>query len=446
MKSALLVYADPSSFTSRLVISAARPYIGIWRPCRAGFGGPSGGAPWTRTMRTTKSLLTLACTLAVWVALDAVVAPAAEADGTYVALGDSVATPSDSYVYVLFGFLRTPEGGGLDTLYNRARSGEDSATLRTNGQLTTAIADIDGSSDTKVVTIDIGGNDRFVCGGSSPIWHLPSCPFAGNFDATLADIQAALERDPGAETLVAMTYYNPASGTGTVQEQDYDRALLGTDLQLYCAPSGDPRLGLNDRIACISPSHGAAVADVYPAFKAGGQALMSDSLHPNSQGQAMIADEFRKALAPGPPPPPAPPPPPDLNAPVIRGLAVNPQGFFAARRGGSIAAARGAKVSYRLSEPGVTRFRVKRATAGRRVGQTCVQPTRRNRDAPGCTRYVLIRGSFTHRSRQGSNSFRFTGRLAGKRLRPDRYQLIARAKDTAGNVSASVHTRFRIRG
>jgi hypothetical protein len=190
-------------------------------------------------------------------------APAAEADGTYVALGDSVAAPSDSYVYVLFGFLRTPDGGGLDTLYNRARGGEDSTTLRTNGQLTTAVADIDGSSDTKVVTIDIGGNERSVCGGSSPIWHLPSCPFGGNFDATLADLQAALERDPGAETLVSMTYYNPASGTGTVQEQDFDRGLLGTDLQLYCAPNGDPRLGLNDRIACLSASHGAAVADVY---------------------------------------------------------------------------------------------------------------------------------------------------------------------------------------
>jgi hypothetical protein len=70
----------------------------------------------------------------------------------------------------------------------------------------------------------------------------------------------------------------------------------------------------------------------------------------------------------------------------------------------------------------------------------------RNRGAPGCMRYVRMHGSFTHRAREGSNSFRFTGRLAGKRLRPDRYRLIARAKDAAGNVSASVHTQFRIRG
>jgi lysophospholipase L1-like esterase len=199
-------------------------------------------------------------------------------------------------VYVLFEFLRTEEGGALDTLHNRARGGEDSATLRTNGQLATALADIDQPSDTKVVTIGIGGNDRSVCGGTPPRWQLSSCPFAANFDLTLADLQEALGRDPGSEALIAMTYYNPASGTGTVQEQGFDRGLLGTDLQLFCAPSGDPRLGLNDRIFCISRSRGTLVADVYPAFKLGGQALMGDSIHPNRQGQAVIAAEFRKVL------------------------------------------------------------------------------------------------------------------------------------------------------
>src|SRR5262245_4878474 len=115
-----------------------------------------------------KRLLTLACTLITW----GVMAPAvAGADGTYVALGDSGGTPGDSYVTVPFEFLRTPEGGALDTLYNRAVSGADSARLRTNGQLAAAIADIDRPSDTKVVTIDIGGNDRLQCGGPAPSWH-----------------------------------------------------------------------------------------------------------------------------------------------------------------------------------------------------------------------------------------------------------------------------------
>jgi lysophospholipase L1-like esterase len=371
-------------------------------------------------------------------------APAAQAGGTYVALGDSVAAPPDSYVHVLFEFLRTQEGGGLDTLYNRAVGGEDSATLRTSGQLTTAIADIDGPSDTKLVTIDIGGNDRYACGGESPSWHLSSCAFAANFDATLADLQAALVRDPGPDALVAMTYYNPATGTGSALEPFYDRGLLGTDLQLYCAPDGDPRLGLDDRIACIAATRGALVADAYPPFKAGGPLLISDGLHPSACGQAVIAAEFGEALGlPGPAATPCPEP--DRVAPVIRALELNPRRFFAARRGGSIAARAGARVSYRLSEAAALRFRVKRAASGRRVGGECVEPTRRNRDARRCTRYVFVLGAFIHHGHTGANSFRFTGRLARRRLRPGGYRLVARARDDRGNVSAPARAPFRIR-
>lgn len=410
-----------------------------------------------RRVTRARGWLGLACGLVVALPIGVgASASAAQAAGTYVALGDSVAAPSDSYVHVLFDFLRSPDGGGLDTLHNRARFGEDSGTLRTNGQLAAARADIDQPSDTKVVTIDIGGNDRFACGGTEPSWHLASCPFAVNFEATLADLLAALGRDPGSEPLMAMTYYNPASGTGTVQEQDFDRGLLGTDFKLACAQNGDPRLGLNDRIACISATRGSLVADVYPAFKLGGQALMSgDGLHPNSEGHAAIAAEFRRALAKPSPvtpvspviPAPAPvlSPPPDLTAPVITDLVVSPRRFYAARRGGSIAARVGARVAYRVSEAGVTRFRVKRAVRGRRVSNKCVRLTRRNRGAQPCTRYVQLRGSFRRLTTRGSNRFRFTGRLAGKRLRPGRYRLRARVKDPSGNLSVWARAPFGIR-
>ena len=127
-------------------------------------------------MRTTKRTLTLACTLAVWVALGAVVSPAAEADGTYVALGDSVAAPLDSYVHVLFGLLGTPEGGGLDTLYNRARGGEDSTTLRTNGQLATAIADTLVDQADAVARPGAGGTIEFAVVSRAEVPQQPSSP------------------------------------------------------------------------------------------------------------------------------------------------------------------------------------------------------------------------------------------------------------------------------
>ncbi len=60
------------------------------------------------------------------------------------------------------------------------------------------------------------------------------------------------------------------------------------------------------------------------------------------------------------------------------------------------------------------------------------------------TRPVLLRGSFAHSGHAGANSFRFTGRLAGRRLTPGAYWLVARSVDSAGNRSAARRTRFRI--
>jgi lysophospholipase L1-like esterase len=343
----------------------------------------------------------------------------AHADGTYVALGDSVAAPPGSYVHLLFDALRADPDFGTDTLYNRARGGESSGSLRTGGQLATAIADIDRPSDTKIVTIDIGGNDRAACGGPPPTWHLSSCAFASNFDASIADLRAALKRDPGEEPLVAMAYFNPASGTGSVQERNFDAGLLGTDHELFCAPPGDPRLGLNDRITCITRDHGAFAADVYADFKLGGQALMADGLHPNGDGQAVIAHRFAQAVGV----PFVLPPRLDWVAPTLRRVRVRPRSFLPMRRRGSIAAARGATVSYSLSEPATVRFRVMRVAAGR----------------------LRARGSFTHRGDEGGNRFTFTGRVDGRRLRPGRYRLVARARDRGGNVSNRVRTPFVIR-
>jgi hypothetical protein len=87
---------------------------------------------------------------------------------------------------------------------------------------------------------------------------------------------------------------------------------------------------------------------------------------------------------------------------------------------------------------------VERALAGRRVAGKCVRPTSRNRNRPRCTRWVRLRGSFSHSGKKGSNSFRFTGRLRGRALRPGRYRLVAVATDGAGNRSPARRTGFRI--
>jgi virginiamycin B lyase len=120
-----------------------------------------------------------------------------------------------------------------------------------------------------------------------------------------------------------------------------------------------------------------------------------------------------------------PPPTTQQVTASVQSLGVSPRSFRSARRGASIAAKVGATVTYRLSVAATTSFTVERQTAGRKKGKKCVPQTRRNRRAKRCKRYVAVRGSFTHAGKAGSNSFKFTGRVAKKKLRPGRYQLVA---------------------
>jgi hypothetical protein len=143
--------------------------------------------------------------------------------------------------------------------------------------------------------------------------------------------------------------------------------------------------------------------------------------------------------------PPAGGPEPVLAAIGSERLA--PRSFAAAPRGPSAVAARrryGAKVTYTLNQPASTRFTVVGLRRGRKAGNgRCVVPTRRNRTARRCTRAVTLRGSFTRAGKLGSNSFRFTGRIGGRRLRPGAYQLVA-TPAANGETGLPVDARFRI--
>jgi hypothetical protein len=135
------------------------------------------------------------------------------------------------------------------------------------------------------------------------------------------------------------------------------------------------------------------------------------------------------------------------KAPVASGMSFARSAFRAASAGGSIARRAtpvGSTVGYRLSEQATARFGVARAAAGRRRGSKCVAPTRRNRTAKRCTRFIKLRGNFARAGRAGPNSIRFTGRLRGRKLRAGRYRLTMVATDLAGIKSSAKRADFRI--
>ena len=145
-------------------------------------------------------------------------------------------------------------------------------------------------------------------------------------------------------------------------------------------------------------------------------------------------------------------PPPTVTLPRITRLSVGPRTFKAAVRGPSTLALKprsklGTVVSYSLNASAAVRFSVEQTLPGRstkRGGHVrCVAPGRHNRKAPRCTRIVVLRGSFTVNGKAGKNAFRFTGRLAGKKLATGPYVLVARPS-ADGVAGTSVKIAFRV--
>jgi hypothetical protein len=137
-------------------------------------------------------------------------------------------------------------------------------------------------------------------------------------------------------------------------------------------------------------------------------------------------------------------------APKLRSLRLAPTAFTAASSGPSSRAAgsnrppsTGTIVSFTIDLAGAVTYRAARVRGGRRVGRRCAAPSRVNRSAKRCTRLVAIPGSFTRSASRGRNSFRFTGRIGGRKLAAGSYEL--RASPRAGGRSgATVPVRFRV--
>jgi hypothetical protein len=114
----------------------------------------------------------------------------------------------------------------------------------------------------------------------------------------------------------------------------------------------------------------------------------------------------------------------DRAAPAVSGLRVS-----------------GGKVFYTLSEGATVRFRLQKATSGRKVKGKCVRQTRRNRHKPRCTRFVNVGSSFAGPGAAGANQVAIP---RARRLKAGRYRLTMTVTDAAGNSATSTKS-FRIK-
>ena len=266
----------------------------------------------------------IALILAWLVAAIALPIRAAEPPTRYVALGDSLAwgdgasdPSSTAYVPLLAEYFAGTPHGGAKQAVNLAVRGETTGSFLAGGQLASALAAVgDPATDTRVVTLAIGGNDLLdlLNDPTDPCVQDPSsqtCQLlvasalggvAERLPIILGSLSAALAADPDGARIMVMTLYNPFGGTGSPYEAAVDAALLGSDLRIDCAAlqTNPTAAGLNDIVACISLVLGATVVDSFPVI--GDRAVELThigepgfNIHPNDAGYALLAKAHRVA-------------------------------------------------------------------------------------------------------------------------------------------------------
>jgi hypothetical protein len=265
-------------------------------------------------------------------------------------------------------------------------------------------------------------------------------PFYNNFSEPgtyTLDLKNVIASGETADIQATKQGYSASAGPGNIVVSNSNFDVTGVEGLFGSATIAD--LGGNQtapplfvdavngdfREAAGSPTIDAGVADQIGALDLAGNARILGA------APDIGAFEF-----PSPLPPPA--------AGQIQSLTIGPSTFRTANFGGAILSTKrvrapvGAAVTYSLSAAATVEFTVERKLSGRKVGKKCVKKTGANRGKKKCALYKAVKGGFTHSGAAGQNTFKFSGRVGSKSLKPGRYVLLGSA---GGSIK---RTPFRI--
>jgi Tol biopolymer transport system component len=143
----------------------------------------------------------------------------------------------------------------------------------------------------------------------------------------------------------------------------------------------------------------------------------------------------------GTPPPTPPPRGAARRVPTVSRFSLTRPDFCVGRN--CPRSRRGTLLRFALSAAARVEFALEQRVSGRRASGGCRRPTRQNRRGRRCSYYANA-GSFSRSATAGVNRVAFTGRLAGRALRPGSYRLTLTAIGAGGARSTTQRIDFTV--
>jgi DNA-binding beta-propeller fold protein YncE len=240
----------------------------------------------------------------------------------------------------------------------------------------------------------------------------------------------------------------PPSATLRVSADPMTRGVVTSDLPgIACVTDCRQRFGAGRAVTLTATPAGGSVITGWTGAcaPAGTAATCTVTMNGDQTAGATFG------AAPPPPPPVTTPPPPPPPAPPVRivGVRLSTHTLRLARRADRRRHRRARRatkaiVTVTLSRAATVTAGLRQGRAGRRQGSLCRPPSRTNRRARRCTRFVALPRNRTLAAPQAKLTFTLTPAFGGRALPPGAYQLTLTALDTDGNRVGPRTASFRI--
>jgi Tol biopolymer transport system component len=371
--------------------------------------------------------------------------PALDGDGSRVAFStyaknlDPADTDTNASIYVRdLSSLET-------TLVSRAPGGApnddfaDAPVLSADGQ---RVAFLSRAANLDPADADANRTDVFVHELATGATALGSAPGNGSFSVDDYDLSA------DGSTLAWTTPESLLPEDADAEQDAYVRELGGGATSLAGRKATGEPLDGGVSTPALSADGGCLAFTIVGTGEYADGPIVSPNLPgsaPSPDFRQVVMRALKPTCAPLPPAPPGPAVTPDTTAPRISNASMSNRRFRRTRAPTALVAARrGTRFRFTLSETATVTIALQRRLPGRLVRGKCRKPAPRLRTRKRCTRFVT-RGTLTRAGLPaGANRVRFSGRVGRRALPLGPYRAVLRAVDAAGNRSAATRLRFRI--